>query len=187
MKRLIKAQRRTPKTNKILRYMKQSVAAILAIALLSFGGAMTVQAYRVRVIEIIVQVFNTLTDYRFSSEVNHAENATPPDISFDFVPDGMKETRNQITPTRRYIMYEDDGGRFFELTQRLIYNSGDYQTILDTEDSTHEIVYIGGNEAYCNEKGENCSIVWTDENVLYQLYGNIELSELKEIAEKLKY
>ena len=84
-------------------------------------------------------------------------------------------------------MYEDDGGRFFELTQRLIYNSGDYQTILDTEDSTHEIVYIGGNEAYCNKKGENCSIVWTDENVLYQLYGNIELSELKEIAEKLKY
>ena len=54
MQKLIKEQRRTPKTNKILRYMKQTVAAILAVAILSFSGLMTVEAYREKVIEIVV-------------------------------------------------------------------------------------------------------------------------------------
>lgn len=187
MHRLIKEQRRSPKANKILRYLKRSVAAVLVVAMLSFGGIMTVEAYRARVIEIVVQVFNELTEYRFSSEVNHGENAVPPDITFGFIPDGMEEIENRITSTkRRYVMYEDEAGRFFELTQRLIGNSGEYQTILDTEESDYEVIDIGGNEAFYNKKGQDCSIVWTDAEVLYRIYGNIEPSDLKEIAEKIK-
>lgn len=46
MRKLIKEQRRTPRTNQILRYMKQTAAAVLVIAVFTFGGLMTVDAYR---------------------------------------------------------------------------------------------------------------------------------------------
>ena len=109
MQKLIKEQRRTPKTNKILRYMKQTVAAVLAVAILSFGGLMTVEAYREKVVEIVVHVFHELTDYRFASEKSEVGEVVLPEISFGYVPEGMEEiTDNVFADNSRYIVYVVD-------------------------------------------------------------------------------
>ena len=187
MQKLIKEQRRTPKTNKILRYMKQTVAAVLAVAILSFGGLMTVEAYREKVVEIVVHVFHELTDYRFASEKSEVGEVVLPEISFGYVPEGMEEiTDNVFADNSRYIVYEDDDGNFFELTQTAIGSNGAFGTILDTEDSNYEMTSINGNEAFSNVKNGNAIIFWSYNNVIYDLYGNLDLTELKEIAEKIK-
>ena len=187
MQKLIKEQRRTPKTNKILRYMKQTVAAVLAVAILSFGGLMTVEAYREKVVEIVVHVFHELTDYRFASEKSEVGEVVLPEISFGYVPEGMEEiTDNVFADNSRYIVYEDDDGNFFELTQTAIGSNGAFGTILDTEDSNYEMTSINGNEAFSNVKDGNVSVLWNYDNVVYDLYGNIELTDLKNIAEKIK-
>lgn len=187
MQKLIKEQRRTPKTNKILRYMKQTVAAVLAVVVISFGGLMTVEAYREKVIEIVVHVFHELTDYRFYSEKSGVDEIVLPEISFEYVPDGMREVEDRITGNnRRYILYERKNGDFFELTQRPITADGSHGKILDTEDSAYETTNINGNEAFSNVKDGNAIIFWSYNNVIYDLYGNLDLTELKEIAEKIK-
>ena len=187
MQKLIKEQRRTPKTNKILRYMKQTVAAVLAVVVISFGGLMTVEAYREKVIEIVVHVFHELTDYRFYSEKSGVDEIVLPEISFEYVPDGMREVEDRITGNnRRYILYERKNGDFFELTQRPITADGSHGKILDTEDSAYETTNINGNEAFSNVKNGNAIIFWSYNNVIYDLYGNLDLTELKEIAEKIK-
>lgn len=187
MQKLIKEQRRTPKTNKILRYMKQTVAAVLVVVVISFGGLMTVEAYREKVIEIVVHVFHELTDYRFYSEKSGVDEIVLPEISFEYVPDGMREVEDRITGNnRRYILYERKNGDFFELTQRPITADGSHGKILDTEDSAYETTNINGNEAFSNVKDGNAIIFWSYNNVIYDLYGNLDLTELKEIAEKIK-
>lgn len=187
MQKLIKEQRRTPKTNKILRYMKQTVAAVLAVAILSFGGLMTVEAYREKVIEIVVHVFHELTDYRFASDSHESSDIVLPEITFGFVPDGMSEVENRITGNnRRFIAYGDNSGKFFEFTQRVVGSDGEYNTILDTEDSAYEKTIINGNEAYYNVKDGDCSIFWTENSIVYNLFGNLDENELIEIATKLK-
>lgn len=187
MQKLIKEQRRTPKTNKILRYMKQTVAAVLVVVVISFGGLMTVEAYREKVIEIVVHVFHELTDYRFYSEKSGVDEIVLPEISFEYVPDGMREVEDRITGNnRRYILYERKNGDFFELTQRPITADGSHGKILDTEDSAYETTNINGNEAFSNVKNGNSIIFWSYNNVIYDLYGNLDLTELKEIAEKIK-
>ena len=85
MQKLIKEQRRSPKINKMLRVMKRTAAAVLVIATVSFCGLMTVEAYRAKVIEFVVQVFNELTQYRFSSNVSDADNIVLPEISFGYI------------------------------------------------------------------------------------------------------
>ena len=45
---------------------------------------------------------------------------------------------------------------------------------------------INGNEAFSNVKDGNASVLWNYDNVVYDLYGNIELTDLKNIAEKIK-
>lgn len=187
MQKLIKEQRRTPKTNKILRYMKQTVAAILAVAILSFSGLMTVEAYREKVIEIVVHVFHELTDYRFASEKSEVGDIALPEISFGYVPEGMQEVMDSIfADNSRYIVYEDDHGNFFELTQTAIGANGAFGTILDTEDSVYEMTDVNGKEAFTNVKDGDSSIFWIEDNVVYDLYGNLDLTKLKSIAEKIK-
>lgn len=187
MKKLLKEQRRAPNTNKILRCMKQTVAAVLAVVVISFGGLMTAEAYREKVIEIVVHVFHEFTYYRFSSEKSDLDEIVLPEISFEYVPDGMREVEDRITGTnRRYILYERENGTFFELTQCPITAGGSYGKILDTEDSAYETTNINGNEAFSNVKDGNAIIFWTYNNVVYDLYGNLDLTELKEIAENIK-
>lgn len=187
MQKLIKEQRRTPKTNKILRYMKQTVAAVLAVAILSFGGLMTVEAYREKVVEIVVHVFHELTDYRFASEKSESGEIVLPEISFGYVPEGMRETKTRTAGSnRRFIVYEGDNSEFFELSLRPIGSDGGYVSILDTEDSTYEVITINGYEAFSNEKDGNRIISWAVDNIVFRLYGNIEMDELKIVAEKMK-
>ena len=187
MQKLIKEQRRDPRTNKTLRIMRRTVAAVLVVATISFGGLMSVEAYREKVIEIVVHVFQKLTEYRFVSEKIRTDEIVLPEISLDYVPEGMREIENRITGNnRRFVVYENDSGLFFELTQRPISSGGVYGSILDTEDSTHEPIVINGYEGYLNKKNGNCSVVWTGDNIIYELYGNVEMSEIKKIAEKIK-
>lgn len=187
MRKLIKAQRHSPKTNQILHYTKRAVAVVLAVAVISFGGLMTVEAYREKVVEVVVRVFNELTDYRFSSEKTEIEEIVLPELSFGYLPGGMCEIENGVAGNNRHrIVYENDVGLFFELTLRPIGTDGDYGTILDTENSEYMTLTIRGNNAYANEKDGNSSIVWSENNIVYNLYGNLELTELTAIAEKIR-
>lgn len=185
MQKLIKEQRRTPRTNVVLRCIKQTVAAVLAVAILSFGGLMTVEAYREKVIEIVVTVFHELTDYRFAAEKTEAGEVVLPDISFEYVPEEMQKIQDDVFAGNRFIIFEDNDGNFFEFTQTAVEANSSFGIILDTEDSAYEITSINGNKAYSNVKNGDATIFWSYGSVVYELYGNIELTELKNIAEKI--
>lgn len=186
MQDLIDQQRRLSKARQILRDIKRVAVVVLAVAVLSFGGLMTVEAYRARVIEVVVQVFHDFTEYRFSSEKNNMTNIVLPELSLEFVPDEMREVRNKITTNRRRIIFENDEGSFFELTQRFIASDGIHETVLDTEDSIYTVITIGDNEAYLNVKDEEISIIWTENELVYHLYGNLGINEMIKIAENIR-
>ena len=51
--------------NRSLRLARRTAAVLLLSAAVSFGCAMSVEAYRVSLINTVARVFNDLTDYRF--------------------------------------------------------------------------------------------------------------------------
>ena len=67
MSRLINAQKRSAKTSKFIHDAKQVVAAVLVVAIISFGGLMTVEAYREKVIDFIARVCSEFTEFRVTS------------------------------------------------------------------------------------------------------------------------
>ncbi len=186
MKRLIREQRRPPQVTRALRGLRRAAAIILIAGVISFSSSMTVAAHREKMIETIVRVFHDLTDYRFVS--HGASTETPvdlPEITFQYIPSGMELVEDTSTERYRYILYEAQDGRFFELTQTLLLETGEYQKILDTEDAVTEHFYIGGSEAVCNTKNGSTTVFWTKDNVLYTIFGTIDSAELKQVAEKI--
>ena len=187
MNKLLREQRRSPRVNQILRYLKRTVAAVLAIAVLTFGGLMTVEAYRTQIIEVIVQVFERFTKYQFISHDDHTEEISLPEMSVEYIPDGMKEVKSQlIDDSLYYVIYENDRGQSFEITLCAIQPNSTYGMLIDTEDSTYAIIDINGQEAYSNTKNGISNIIWTYGHIVYSVSGNIRLDELEFIAEKLK-
>ena len=188
MRKLIKEQRRTPRTNQFLRYMKQTAVAVLVIAVFTFGGLMTVDAYRAKVVEFVVQVFDKFTQFTFYS--NHPEadidDSALPEISFGYIPEGMIEIENSITSTgSHFIRYENGSNGFFQLTQSIVAD-GQYGAIIDTEDSDYEVGTINGSEAFFNTKNGQSTIIWINGDIVFNLFGTPDLNELKLIAEKIK-
>ena len=190
MRKLIKEQRRSPQMNKILCYMKRTVAAVLAIVIFTFGGFMTVDAYREKIVELVIRVFDEFTQFSFSSDHSKSDididNFVQPEISFGYIPDGMVETENRITSTgRHFIRYENGSGSFFQLTQTIVAD-GQYDAVMDTENSDYTVGTINGIEAFFNTKNGQNTIIWTETNMVYKLFGTPDLDELKLIAEKIE-
>ena len=99
MRRLMRAQKHSAAFNRSLRLARRTAAVLLLSAAVSFGCAMSVEAYRVSLINTVVRVFNDLTDYRFSSALpSETGNKafTPPVLSG--LPDAMHKTDERSTP-----------------------------------------------------------------------------------------
>ena len=186
MKRLIREQKRSPQANRMIRGLRRVAAIILVIGILSFSGLMTVEAYREKVIEVITLVFHDLTNYRFISEESGSEQHVDlPDITFQYIPDGMEKVEDTARERYRYILYEAQDGNFFELTQTVIVDNSDYEKILDSEDAITEEFYLGDSEAVLNTKNGTTTIFWTKDHILYSLCGTIDPTDLKAVAEKI--
>ena len=103
MRRLRAEQRRSPRMNRvvhILRYVAACAAVVLCI-----GG--TAYAYRIGVIDTIVQVFREYTSITYSSETA-AEDAEFPESTFGYIPRvwyGMKMSvwRKKVILDRLHI------------------------------------------------------------------------------------
>lgn len=186
MDKLIRQQRRSPRVNQILRYLKRTVAAVLVIAVMTFGGLMTVEAFRAQIIEVIVQVFERYTTYQFVSHARDTEEISLPDIALGYIPDGMQEVERERFEDDRYrVRYEDDSRRFFEITLVAIQPNGSYGRLLDTENSIYEIIEINGQEAFSNTKEGDSRVFWTCGSILYEVSGYMDINEVRRIAENL--
>ena len=78
---------------------------------------MTVDAYREKIIETVVRVFNELTDYRFSKSADMPESiayAFPPTLSY--IPDGMSKAEENAGEQLYTVTYEGETETFFDLS-----------------------------------------------------------------------
>lgn len=79
MKKLLRQCRRTPRVNTAIRYTKRVALTALVSAVVIFSSLMTVASFRAKVVEVITEVFDTLTSYIFRP--GEAESAPLSELS----------------------------------------------------------------------------------------------------------
>ncbi len=188
--RLLKEQKRSPKLNKTILYLKRAAVIALAAITIAFSGCMAFEEFREKVVEVVVTVFHELTDYKFyvSPSVNSSEiEEKLPEIELSYIPEGFECTKKNIYPSMvSYYFYDKNNSEaYFKLVQRTLSVNGDYGLILDTENATTYTIYINGNEAIANTKSNLNTLVWNNNNIYYKLYGPIPMEELINIAENI--
>ena len=90
VEKLLLRQRRSPAVNAALRYGRRAAAFALVFLTLSFSCLMTVNAaFRERVIQAVVQVFQDFTEFVYTSDSSAV--GKPGNLVFTYLPEGMEE------------------------------------------------------------------------------------------------
>ncbi len=123
----------------------------LVFLAVGFSGLMvTSQAFRAQVLEVLVQVYEEITNFRFSAEGE--TDRTAGDFVLTYLPQGMEETVRQSSRIRHYICFEDNAGNMLEVTHIVVGANASSILGVDTEDAEVEYFKIHNSEAMAISK-----------------------------------
>ena len=176
MNALLKYERRTPGERKFYFGMKVAFATIALILLVAFSSAMSVKAYRFRIIDFFVEVLEDLTSYSVQEEKPTGEIADP--VEPKYVPDGFEVTR-RIENNQGYSVWYDNSEGVIDYRQSA---KSAFERLWDTETSVTSETYINKKKISIIEETDMCTVYWSDEEYAYRIIG-INYCELKELLE----
>lgn len=183
MKKLLRQCRRTPRVNTAIRYTKRVALAALVSAMVIFSSLMTVASFRAKVVEVITEVFDTLTSYTFRP--GEAESAPLSEVEFGWLPEGMVEVIRDENENFRYIQFIDTENHFLAYSQT---KSDRYTTIIGIEDSESadvQPITINGISGTLTKQSNFVLISWNIGNETFSLYSTLSSNALLNIAEKI--
>jgi len=183
-----KNRRRKEKRKKLLKQMKKISLKVAVFTGILFAVmtvvTMTVEAFRVRVFNLILTDNNTYTEFDFSEDDS---NQNIPDIDLDsfyylsYLPSRYFLKDYSIFGSVITIEYTD-GTDIISFDQAEKGTS--YQ--IDTEDSEITEVILGDSTGKLIIKNERAILVWTDDYNIFVLIGNVSAQEMIQMAESKK-
>lgn len=175
MNALLKYERRTPGERKFYFCMKVAFATIALILLVAFSSAMSVKAYRFRIIDFFVEVLEDLTLYSAQEEKPTGEVADL--IEPKYVPDGFEVTK-RIEDNQGYLVwYENNVGEKIHYKQIALSAIGYYW---DTETENARNIYIDKQKVSVIEEEGTLTAYWSDDTYVYRIMwiGETEMDKL---------
>jgi len=174
MKALIKYERRTPWERKFYKRMKVALVALAVILFVVFGSAMSVKAYRSRIIEFFLEVFENKTSYSVQEERPEGETMVP--VESSYVPEGYEVTKRKTGRSEVYIWYNNENGGLIYYNQAILSMVGRYW---DTEKRIVKEMQVGKQTVSVTEENGKCTIYWNDDYSVYRIVsGDVEFEEL---------
>ena len=152
--------------NKICLYTKKVAVVFIAFLISLFTITMSVEALRVKLFDMVKEVYEKFTIYKFkidendNKKVNFLEKK-----SINYLPNGFEEVERAEYNNDVAITYSD-GEDYITFNYLLIENSNLY---MDTENAKINKVQINNFYADYIEKENKSRLVWQDENILYDL------------------
>ena len=166
IKKIIKKEKRGLFLNKICLYTKKIAVVFIAFLISLFTITMSVEALRVKLFDMVKEVYEKFTIYKFkidendNKKVNFLEKK-----SINYLPNGFEEVERAEYNNHVAITYSD-GEDYITFNYLLIENSNLY---MDTENAKINKVQINNFYADYIEKENKSRLIWQDENILYDL------------------
>lgn len=166
IKKIIKKEKRGLFLNKIYSYTKKVAVVFIAFLISLFTITMSVEALRVKLFDMVKEVYEKFTIYKFKIDENDNKKVNFLDKkSINYLPNGFEEVERVEYNNDVAITYSD-GEDYITFNYLLIENSNLY---MDTENAKINKVQINNFYADYIEKENKSRLVWQDENILYDL------------------
>lgn len=181
MRALLRYERRPVRMRKVVSGFRHMAAAFLLVLGVACVLTLSVDAYREKLFEIVMEVFPELTSIRTAPKDPSVEHEFEP-IEPGYVPEGYEVEEKIIDAIGVSMTYMDQNEKRIGYYQTLL---GTGETILDTEDAKTETIIINGQEIMIIEKNRFYILWWINEPCEYLLNGDADPDELKKMAESI--
>lgn len=166
IKKIIREEKRGPFLNKIYLYTKKVAIVFIAFLISLFTITMSVEALRTRLFDMVKDVYEKFTIYKFKIDENDSEKVDFLEKKcINYLPNGFKEIDRAEYDNDISVTYSD-GEDYITLNYLIIENSNLY---MDTENAKISQVQINDYNADYIEKENKSRLIWQDENTLYDL------------------
>jgi len=181
MQKLFKKEQRLKFQHRLQTYSKRSAVIFIAVIIISTIAISSVSAWKIKFMNFIIEMTQYDTDINFTDNGSKTDAYKFDEITLDYVPEGFKLEKSEVQEKHLNLTFGKEH-EFFSFNTRDIGSS----LSIDTEDANVKELMINGREALYSENDNNRILVWSDDETVYILTGNINERELIKIAEKIK-
>ncbi|WP_132996254.1 DUF4367 domain-containing protein [Sporanaerobacter acetigenes] len=181
MKKLIRQERRSPFIKTFVNYSRKVAIIFLIFISIAFATTMSVEAYRVRFFEVVIEVWEEFTSIIFNDKQNIDDGKLIP-VNPTYIPDNFKIIEHEINSYEQFIYWQNDNGIEIMFEQAKITANS---IITDTEGIDIEELLIGEQKIiYFTNKNIN-QIYWNDSNYIYAIISEYDKNELLKMVESI--
>lgn len=181
MDKLIRQERRTPFTKSFIKYSRKVAIIFLIVISIAFTTTMSVEAYRVKFFEVVIEVWEEFTSIIFKSKENIDDGKLIP-VNPTYIPHGFTIIEEDINHYEHFIYWENDDGIEIMFEQAKITSNA---IINDTEGIEIEKTFIEEQEViYFTNKNVH-QLYWNDSNYIYTIVSSYDKKELIKMAESI--
>ena len=181
MNKLIRQERRSPFIKTFVNYSRKVAIIFLIFISIAFATTMSVEAYRVRFFEVVIEVWEEFTSIIFNDKQNIDDGKLIP-VNPTYIPDNFKIIEHEINSYEQFIYWQNDNGIEIMFEQAKITANS---IITDTEGIDIEELLIGEQKIiYFTNKNIN-QIYWNDSNYIYAIISEYDKNELLKMVESI--
>lgn len=181
MNKLIRQERRSPFIKSFINHGKRVAIIFLIFISIAFATTMSVEAYRVKFFEIVIEVWEEFTSIIFKSKESIDDRKLIP-VNPIYIPDDFKIIEEDTNHYEHFIYWENDYGVEIMFEQAKITSNA---IINDTEGIEIEKIFIEEQEViYFTNKNVH-QLYWNDSNYIYTIVSSYDKKELIKMAESI--
>lgn len=182
MRRLFRRVRRKKRMKAVRRYSIRAAVVILTLGVVATATIFSVDAFRIRFLNFVMDVNPTYTELQLKEEQTHGSYANNT-IELSYVPTGFVVEQERIVSNYLNISFRNNGVSF-----SFSRSSIQVASTIDTENAELKNFTINGMEAILSAKEEVSILAWHDDRYAYEVLvdGNMPEDEIIQIAEGVK-
>ncbi|MPM25566.1 hypothetical protein SDC9_72062 [bioreactor metagenome] len=174
---------------RFLKAATRLVAAVLAVTATFSLAMVSVEAFRVRVMNLLIDVQEKYTSFQLSDDGSETGGSDAPEVPASgycpgYIPDGYELADSQVLDSFTHIIYKNAAD------ETLVFGAFSSSTNLavDSENaSRNEPIEINGNPGTLIVKEPMAAVVWQMDGKLFLVQGSLTAEEAVKIAESVAF
>ncbi|MCR5768473.1 MAG: DUF4367 domain-containing protein [Lachnospiraceae bacterium] len=189
MRKMIRQQRRSPQMQKFVKFCSRAAIVVIIILAGLLITTLSVEAYRAKFINFFRKITGQSDDYRYWGGTDKLVDVDLPKTIIGYIPEGFEKAEEDISliEFQYYVRYKNSLGHAFNIRLSKIDENVNGILSLDNERSESDDVLINGNSGVLYKMDSANCLIWTNYNILCDIYGEISLDELMKIAENIEF
>ncbi len=166
---------------------KRAAIFLIILGLGAFATTMSVEAYRIRFLNLVTEVTERYTSISIEREPEEGTNKN--DVLGDsyfypgYIPVGYKQSDAQSYGELRVIYFENENGDKIEFLQTEL----DSNFQVDTEGATTEDITINESKGMLVEKENVRTLLWFTDTNSFFIMGKLDQKEIVTMAESIEF